>query len=139
MQRGERVADLRSVRAPRTVRPGQRIRVRVGLVKLRGARITRTYTIRIPRGVSPGRKRLVLRSAGDTSGSEEDLFGGMLLGGSGGSDGPSSLSELIDAIRGMGRFDGVVGRIGDERFDAFVDDDLLVSGRASTRVRVRRR
>jgi hypothetical protein len=138
MQRGERVADLRSVRAPRTVRPGQRIRVRVGMVRLRGSRITRTYTIRVPRGISAGRKRLVLRSAGDTSGSEEDLFGSMFLGGSN-QEGPSSLSELIDAIRAMARFDGVVGRIGGESFDAFVDRDLLVSGRASTVVRVKRR
>jgi hypothetical protein len=138
LERGERIADLRSIRAPRTVRPGQRVRLRVGMVKLRGPRITRTYTVRIPRGVGPGRKRLVLRGAGDSGGSAEDLFGSMLDGG-GGSNGPSSLSELIDSIRSIDRFDGVAGRIGDERFDAFVDDDLLVSGRAATTVRVRRR
>jgi hypothetical protein len=136
LERGERVADLRSVRAPRTVRPGQRVRIRVGLRRLRGARITRGYTVRIPRDVRPGRRRLVLRGGDDGGGSADQLFSDVLLS-DGGSSGPSTLDELVDAIRALGRDDGVTARLDGARFPAFRDGDLVVGGRASTMVRVR--
>jgi hypothetical protein len=137
LRRGERIGDLRSVRAPRTVRPGQKIRVRVGLRRMHGPRIVRRYTVRIPRDVRPGRRKLTL-SSGDDGSSQEEFFQEILGDGSAGS-GPSSLSELIDLIRSVQRFDGVTGRIDGERFQAFKDADLLVSGRASTTVRVAKR
>jgi hypothetical protein len=137
LRRGERIADMRSVRAPRTVRPGQKIRVRVALRRLHGARIVRRYSVRIPRDVRPGRRKLVLTSSDANTGEEQ--FFDEVLSGSGDDRGPASLSELIDMIRGLGRFDGITGKIGGERFSAFRDADLLLSGRVSTTVRVEKR
>jgi hypothetical protein len=137
LRRGERIADLRSVRAPRTVRPGQKIRVRVVLRRLHGSRVVRRYSVRIPRDVRPGRRKLVLTS-GDGNTSEEEFFQ-ELFGSGGDTSGPSSLSELIDLIRSLGRFDGITGKIDGERFRAFNDDDLMLSGRVATTVRVKKR
>jgi hypothetical protein len=136
LRRGEQIADLRSIRAPRTVRPGQRVRLRVTMRRLRGARITRTYTVRIPRDVRPGRRKLTLLSAADANSGQDDLFDEMLNGPGDSSDGPANLQELIGSIRGLAREDGVRGRLDGERFSAFRDAELMVSGSASTRVRV---
>lgn len=140
LRRGERVGDLRSVNAPRTVRRGQRVRLRVAVRKLRGPRVTHTYKVRIPRGIRPGRHRLTLRSAGGSSGGADELFSDILISdGSESDSGPGSLRELVDQIRGLGREDGVEMRIGGRTVPAFEDPDLLITGRASTTVRVRRR
>jgi hypothetical protein len=141
LYRGERVADLRSVRAPRSVRRGQRVRLRVTLRKLRGSRLTRAYTVRIPRGIRPGRHRLVLRNTDGSSGGADQLFSDILVtDGSGGSDGgPASLGDLVQAIRDLGRKDGVELKLGGETVPAFSDPNLLITGRAATTVRVRRR
>ena len=140
LRRGERVADLRSVRAPRRVRRGHRVRLRVAMRKLRGPRITRTYRVRIPGGIRPGRHRLTLRSADSSGDTADELFSDILLGDGGGNDpGPGSVRELVDAIRGLGRRDGVELRIGGRTVPAFSDNDLLITGRASTTVRVRKR
>jgi hypothetical protein len=137
LRRGERIADMRSVRVPRTVRPGQKIRARIALRRLHGPRIVRRYSLRIPRDVRPGRRKLVLTSGGGSN--DEEQFFEEILGGSGTDGGPTSLRELIDMIRGLGRFDGITGRMGGERFSAFKDADLLLSGRVSTTVRVQKR
>jgi hypothetical protein len=103
--------------------------------------MTRGYTVRVPRGIRPGRHQLVLRGGSDTSGNSDTLFADLLLSnGSGGSSssGPTTLGGLVDAIHGLGRFDGVTGRIGSRRFDAFRDGALLVTGRAAVAVTVRR-
>jgi hypothetical protein len=139
LRRGERVADLRSVRAPRSARPGQQVRVRVRLRRLRGPIITRTYKLRIPRGARPGRRTLMLRGAGEASGSADDFFGDILIDGGSSDSGPGSLNELVDAIRALARFDGVNGRLAGERFQAFRDRDLVLTGRATTKLRIRRR
>lgn len=140
LQRGERVADLKSVKAPRTVRRGHRAKLRVTVRKLRGPRVTRTYKVRIPRGIRPGRHRLTLRSAGGSSGGADELFSDILISdGSEGDSGPGSLRELVEQIRGLGREDGVELRIAGHTVPAFEDQDLLITGRASTTVRVRKR
>jgi hypothetical protein len=139
LRRGEHVADLRSVKAPRAVHRGQRVRLRVALRKLRGPRLTRHYTVRIPRGIRPGRHRLALRSSGGSGGGSDELFSDILISdGSDANSGPGSLRELVEAIRGLGRQDGVDLRVGGETVRGFADDDLLITGRASTTVRVRR-
>jgi hypothetical protein len=139
LSRGEQVADLLGVRAPHRVHPGQRVHVHVKLRKLRGPRITRTYTVRIPRGVHRGRHRLSLRGSGDAGGSADTLFADLLLddgSGGSGSSGPKTLKGLVSAIHDMARYDGVTGRVGNHRFHAFRDDDLLITGRASAKIRV---
>src|SRR3954447_16835011 len=139
LQRGERMADLRRVRAPRAVRRGHKARLRVTLRKLRGPEFHRTYTVRIPRSVKPGRHRLTLRATGDAGGSADDLFSDVLFDDSGGSSGggPATLRELVDAIHGLARQDGVSVRVGRARRTGFRDDAFVITGRASTTLRVR--
>jgi hypothetical protein len=141
VRRGEKVADLLSVRAPRTVRRGQRVRLRVAMRKLRGPVIVRHYSVRIPRDIRSGRHRLVLSSADEASAGQNSLFSQLLTiatGGGGGSAGPATIDELVDGIRALGRYDGVAGKIDGSRFAAFRDKDMLIGGRADTRVRVKR-
>jgi hypothetical protein len=138
LQRGERVADLRRVRAPHSVRRGHKARLRVTLRKLRGPEIHRTFTVRVPRSIKPGRRRITLRAAGDAGGSADDLFSDVLLDDSGSSEsGPGSLRELVDAIHDLGRQDGVNVRIAGRR-TTVQDDAFVITGRASTTLRVRR-
>ena len=73
VRRGERVAFLRRVRAPRRVRPGQRITLRVTMQRLRGGNFTRRYRVNLPGGLKPGRRTLRLTGAEQDSG-DEDLL-----------------------------------------------------------------
>jgi hypothetical protein len=139
LQRGERVAFLRSVRAPRRVKPGQRISLRVTMQRLRGGNFTRRYKVRVPRGLKPGR-RLTLRLNGfEDDMSEEDILE-ILFGidpdAEDESSGPARLNDLIESISSLGRWDGVTMRLGGTRKRAFKDDDMLIVGRTATRVRV---
>jgi hypothetical protein len=136
-RRGERVASLRSVHAPRVVHPGRRVRLAVRLQRLRGAAVTRTVRVRLPRHLPTGRRTLVLTGAGDVEEEGADGFIDLVTGGPGPA-GPATLDELVDAIRSVGRDDGVKARLGRARFRAFRDPDLLVTGRVTTKVRVRR-
>jgi hypothetical protein len=137
LQRGERSAMLRNVHAPRTVHAGQSIKVHVGLQKLRGSRVTRVYTVRIPRGAKPGRHRLVLRARDGSGGSANDLFSDVLTLDTGTPDtGPTTLRGLVDAIRAESRADGVDVKLGGRTGKGFRDDRLILTGRATTRIRV---
>jgi hypothetical protein len=135
-RRGEHLASLRSIRAPKAVRRGGTARLRVRLQRVRGAAFTRTVRIRVPAHARPGRRSLVLAGA-DQPVQGDDAFVELLLGGSA-PEAPATLGRLVKAIEGIGRYDGVTGRIDHRSFRAFRDGDLLVTGRASTRVRVRR-
>jgi hypothetical protein len=135
-RRGERLASLRSIRAPKVVRRGREVRLRVRLQRVRGAAFTRTLRVRVPKHVRPGRRSLVLSGA-DQPLEGDDAFIELLVGG-GAPKAPATLDELVSAIEGIGRHDGVTGRIGGRSFPAFRDAQLLVTGRASTRLRVRR-
>jgi hypothetical protein len=141
LQRGERVAELRRVRAPRRVRRGQRVALRVTLHELRGPSLTRTFRVRLPSDARPGRHRLVLRGGGGSGGSASTLFTDVLLSDTGGGsgNGPRSLDELVDSIHALGRSDGVTGKLDGTPFPAFRDKDLLLTGRVATTVRVVRK
>ena len=54
----------------------------------------------------------------------------------GGDPGPTSVSELADEITALGRYDGVGLRNGGDTVPAFRDDELRLSGRVRTTVRV---
>jgi hypothetical protein len=140
LERGERLAIMRSVKAPRRVRPGQIARLRVTLQRVRGGRVTRTYRVRIPRGIRAGRRPLMLVGAREELSDEELLE--LLLGGDieevEPSRGPASLDGLISAIGSLRRWDGVRLRLGSARGRAFRDERLLISGRVATIVRVAR-
>jgi hypothetical protein len=142
IRRGERVAFLRRVRAPRRVRSGQRITLRVTMQRLRGGTFTRRYRVNLPGGLKPGRRTLRL-SGVEQDLEEEDLlaelFGLESEEDDGEGRGPARLNDLIESISSLGHWDGVELRIGGTTKRAFRDEDMLVVGRAGTSVRVRRR
>jgi hypothetical protein len=140
LRRGEQLAFLRGVKAPRRVRPGQRVRVRVRIQRIRGHTISRSYRVRIPRGVRPGRRVLKLR--GFEQPSPDDALFELLLGDDTGMEpahGPARLSALIDSIDALRRWDGVRLKVGSRGARAFKDDQIAIGGRAQTHVRVLRR
>ena len=139
-QRGEQVAFLRRVKAPRRVKPGQAVTLKVTMQRLRGSNFTKRYRVNVPGGLKPGRR--TLRLAGPEQEMDEEDILAILFGlgpeDEGGSDGPASLNDLIESISSLGAWDGVSLRMGGKTKRAFKDDDMLVVGRASTSVRVRR-
>jgi hypothetical protein len=140
-RRGEQVAFLRKVKAPRRVKSGQKaVTLKVTMQRLRGSKFTKRYRVNLPGGLKPGRR--TLRLAGpEQEMDEEDILA--ILFGLGPEEeqanGPASLNDLIESISSIGSWDGVSLRMGGTTKRAFKDDDMLVVGRASTSVRVRRR
>jgi len=137
-RRGERVAFLRRVRAPRRVKPGRMARLRVTMQRLRGGNFTKRYRVRIPRGIKPGRRTMTLRGFQQDS-FDDDLLAilfGFEFEEEGQPTGPARLGTLIDSISALGRWDGVELRIGGRERRAFRDRDLVVTGRVSTKVRI---
>ncbi len=137
VRRGEQLAFLRRIKAPHRVKPGQRVRLRVTMQRVRDGNLTRTYHVRIPHGVKPGRRSLKL--VGFEQSAPDDALLELLLGddtGDGLESGPSTLSDLIGEIKALGRWDGVTMRMRGREKRAFKDDDLVITGRAATTVRV---
>jgi hypothetical protein len=141
VRRGERLAFLRRVKVPRRVKPGQRVRMTVTMQRIRGGNLKRHYRVRIPGGLKPGVRTLKLKGFEEQS-MDEDLLS-ILLGISPGDgplpDAPARLSDLIDAIGALGRWDGVELRLAGAEKRAFRDEDLVITGRARTKVRIVRR
>jgi hypothetical protein len=137
VRRGERLAFLRRVRAPRRVKPGQRVTLRVTMQRLRGGNFTKRYRVRIPGGLEPGRRTLKLNGFRENS-IDEDLLA-ILFGLEEEEDaapGPARLNDLIEMIGALGRWDGVELRLAGAEKRAFRDDDLVITGRARTAVRI---
>ena len=63
-----------SGRAPRRVRPGRRIRVRLDLQRRHDGERSLTVPVRLPRGLRPGVHALVMRGNGDAPSFEDELF-----------------------------------------------------------------
>jgi hypothetical protein len=140
MRRGEQLAFLRKIKAPKRVRPGQRVRLRVTMQRVRDGNLTRTYRVRIPGGVKPGRRTLKL--LGFQQSSPDEALLELLLGDEEGeepSNGPARLGDLIDGIESLGRWDGVRIGVQGHKKRAFKDDDLVITGRAQARVRAVKR
>jgi hypothetical protein len=141
LRRGERVAFLRRVRAPRRVRPGQEVTLRVTMQRLRGGNFTKRYRVRIPGGIKRGVRTLRI-SGFEEELSEDDILA-ILFGldeeGGGASAGPARLNDLIETISALGRWDGVHLRVAGQSKRGFKDDDIVIAGHAQTRVRVLRR
>ena len=136
---------MQKLQLPRRVRPGQRVTARIGVRHVGGRRETLRQRIRIPFGIRRGFHELILTGT-DSDDGTGDLFGAfmtLLIGDeeedSGGDPGPKSLKQLTRAIRRVQRYDGVRMKFDAQRRrgrKAFVRDDLRLSGRASTTVRV---
>jgi hypothetical protein len=139
IRRGEQRAFLRSVKLPRRVRPGRRVRARVTMRRVRGGIIRRSYRMRIPRELRRGER--VLRFTGsDVDIAEDGLLGAIIIDGiddGAGDPGPRNLRALAKGIRRLERYDGVRVSARGNRRRAFRDRDLRISGRATARVRVR--
>ncbi len=163
LRRGIRQAYLRSVRAPKRVRPGQRIRVSIGIHRVRGSKSRGSFIVRVPRDIEPGSHRLVLQGTPADSGGG-DLLAELTEIFEGGDDEPEDgpgatrVSQVVAQMKRVERFDGVymsivdpnedegdeidrslgLGRPGGSAVEAFRDKHLRISGRASTSVRVTR-
>jgi hypothetical protein len=137
IRRGERLAFLRDVKAPRRVKPGRKMTLRVKMQRIRGGTITKRYRVAVPRGIKPGRRTLRIGRFRDDS-PDEDLLE-LLFGFEPEDDDeprPVRLNDLIEAISGLGRWDGVELRLGGKEKRAFRDDDLVITGSARATVRV---
>jgi hypothetical protein len=143
--RGLRQAYMLRARAPRTVRRGQRVSVRLTLQRAFGARFARTIRVRVPRDAPLGRRDLALigtpadpSDAGDLLDLADSLGGT----GGGGGTGPRSVAALARRIAGIHRYDGVrlavtrPGAGGATGVRAYRDADLRLTGRVRARVTV---
>jgi len=140
---GVREAFILDARAPRRVRPGQRIRVRLLLQRSRAGRRGLSFRYRVPRSLRPGRQVLTIR--GSSPGSSDSLeqvfeliFGG---GGEGGPRPPRSVPELGARIALMAEPDGVRASFARKDKGPVVhrSDTLLIRGKARLPVIVERR
>jgi len=139
VRRGTEQAFMRSVSLPARVRPGQRVRARVKLQRVRGGSLTRTYTLRIPSNARKGKQSI--RLVGTDADQGDNGFATIIFGGEderneGGDPGPATLTALAKEVAGTARYDGVSVRIGRARGRAFRDEAFRISGQAATRVRV---
>jgi hypothetical protein len=140
VRRGADQAFIRSIKLPARVRPGQRVKARVKLQRVRGGTLTRTYTLRIPSDAARGNQRL--RFVGQDADQGEDGLTTIIIGSdderdAGGDPGPRSLRELEARLKATARYDGVTVRVGrGSRARAFRDKDFRISGSADARTRV---
>jgi len=104
---GVREAFILGAAAPRRVRPGQRIRVRLRLRHSRAGRFRKSFTFRVPRDAKPGRRTLTVRGSGSEDASLEAIFAFLFGEGGGQSRPPKSVDELSARIAALGTRDGV--------------------------------
>lgn len=138
IRRGERLAFLRKVDAPRIVKPGRMTTLKVTMQRLRGGKLTKRYRVRMPRGLKPGTHRTLKLNGAREDSMDEDLLA-ILFGFSEDADeppAPARLDDLIQAISSLGRWDGVELRLGGREKRAFRDEDLVITGRVKTPVRI---
>ena len=111
VRRGVEEALMLRARAPRTVRQGQRIRIRIALRRRRGGFERLSVPYRVPLSTRPGRRTLTLRGTVPFAllqgfeQSIEDLLGGGVGGGLADEDlvGPRSVETVARAIAGLKR------------------------------------
>jgi len=104
-----REAFIVGAQAPRRVKRGQRVRVRLQLQRSRAGRTRVSFPYRIPRDTEKGLQILTIRGPGGGGGLDalEDFFI-MLFTGGGGGDGPTrSVADLAKSFAALGRPDGV--------------------------------
>lgn len=139
-ERGLRLATIRAVNGPRTVRRGQKARLKLRVREFQGPLRTIPITLTIPRDAPRGEREL--RIAGtpidDGSGSEEltivlDTGGGDGTGGGG----AQTIGEVQAGVAATARYDGLRARIGGVSWRAARDDRLRIDGRGTLTVRVR--
>jgi hypothetical protein len=116
LDHGLRFATIRSASAPRRVRRGQSVRIRLTIQQPREEPRRVSFRYEIPEGVKPGRRTLRLTGAPADPG--EGSFGGLFsyaLGartatheeGLGESGTPTTLEQLAGAVASIHRYDGI--------------------------------
>jgi hypothetical protein len=133
-QRGLSAGTVLSGDAPKRVRAGQLVRVRLRVRHYRAALQTVSFRIRIPRGAH-GRLVAHISSSAGSSGADalanalvSALFGGGSAGPSGGSP-PRSLPSLRRAFAKVGHYDGLFLRFGKRGSrHVYRDPKLVLSG-----------
>lgn len=139
---GVREAFILDAKAPRKVRPGQRIRIGLKLQRSRAGRFRVSFPYRVPSSTKPGRRTLTIRGTGPGGFSLEAIFA-LLFGESdgGGTPPPRSVSELSARIAGLGTDQGVrvtFARKGKGRI-AYRNGRLKIRGKTQIPVVVERR
>lgn len=146
VRRGVRQAYILGASAPRVVRRGQRIALRLRLRRTgSGARMTRTVRLRVPSGLAKGPRTLRLIGTPSDSGGNPDDEGGDLSfifedeegGGANETPGLQSVAEVRDAIEALARYDGVTARLGGQERRLLRDPRLRISGETQVQLRVR--
>jgi hypothetical protein len=143
VSRGVREAFLLRGSAPRRVRPGQVIRVRLLLRRRRGGRTTLTARLRVPRSLRPGRRvlRITGRDARRLDEALEDELIFFLIDeeeAGGGERGPRSIRELAARIAALRKPPGLRAsfRRGDQARLFYRNADTLLRGRVRIPLRV---
>ena len=145
VRRRVREAFVLAAAAPRRVRPGQRMRVRLLLRRRRGDRFRLSFRMRVPRSLRPGVRVLKLRgvvpaSLQDAAEDELEIVLEDLAGGDGGGDeaGPRSVAVLDEKIAELGAADGLRATFASRGRGPVVlrRRGLMLRGRARVAVRV---
>jgi len=103
---GVREAFILRAKAPRRVRPGQRIQIRLRLQRSRAGRFGISFPYRVPQGAEPGRRTLTIRGTGAGGFDLVEIFS-LLFGGGASSRPARSVDELAARIADFGGADGI--------------------------------
>ncbi len=141
-ERGLRLATIRSVSGPSTVKRGQRVKLRLRVREDRGPLKTVPLTLTVPRDAPLGEQTLTLSgSAIDQGGSDGDtitivLDAGGGEGGGNGSGGAQTFAEVKAGFGAAQRWDGVKAKLGKLRWRALRDPQQRIDGRGQLALRV---
>jgi hypothetical protein len=146
VRRGLHQAFITHAAAPRIARRGRTIAVRLALRQTgSGRRSTRTVRMRVPLDAPTGPRtlRLIGTPADEGSDPSQDDDSSLSIVFEGGDDddadngGPQSLAEIRSAFLALGRYDGVVARLGGAEHPVLRDPRLRISGEAQVKLRIR--
>jgi hypothetical protein len=134
-----------SGKAPRRVRRGEHIRVRLALQRRNGGRRTLSVPVKLPRDVRPGVRTLVVSGNGGVPSLEDELISELFdvlvieFDDGGGAGEPHSLRQLAAAVRDLRNPLGISARLkGRQRQLVHRSDELSFEGRVRLRLRVMR-
>jgi hypothetical protein len=129
--------------APRRVRPGQRVRVRLMVQRRRGGRRRISGSLRIPTSLRPGTHNLTLVGRGESFSREDALLGELVtvviefFGEDEAEGEPRTPRELARRLRGLERPLGIEARLKRRKLGLLVrSDEVSYSGRTPLTVRV---
>jgi hypothetical protein len=141
--RGLRLATILAARGPRTVRPGHTARIALRVRIYQGPLKTLRFRLLIPPDAPSGGHdiRLIGTPADGDGGDGPGILIRLILGGDSGNgpQDPQSPGELLASIDSMGGYDGVIAKLGGDRWPAYRSGRLRLDGQATLTVRVVRR